>query len=214
MRELRTKDRPQSEEEDRIGCADVNIGGRQLGDPMKATRSTAGIVAGLLTIVAAISFLYGVPAGRQVRRETLRTFRLMRNATGIDPVPILTVRMWNPVRQQTLLIEVYESGRVVALRHGERIERQLTPGAIAKVIESGKAALDDFSADGCGTTTRGQGFSSELYLLIEGARVGSICRDAADWPNGFETRRMFSEIESHLPGIFLQFWTSPAGVVR
>lgn len=181
---------------------------------MKARRSAAGVIVVLLAIVAAISFLYGVPSGRQVRRGTLRTFRLMRNATGIHPVPGLTVRMWNPARQQTLFIEVYESGRVVALRHAERIERQLTPDAIAKVIESGKAALGDFSADGCGTMPGGQGFSSELYLLIEGARVGSVCRDASNWPNGFETRRMFSEIERHLPGIFSHLRTSPPGIVR
>lgn len=138
----------------------------------------------------------------------------MRNAPGIYPVPILTVRMWNAVRQRTLLIEVYESGRVVALRHGERIERKLTPDAIAKVIESGNAALGDFSADGCGTTPGCQGFSSELYLLIKGVRVGSVCRDASDWPDGFQTRCMFSEIESHLPGIFSHLWTSRPAIAR
>ena len=176
---------------------------------MKATRSSAGILVVLLAIVAAISFLYGGLAGRQVRRETLRTFRLMRNATAIYPLPILTVRMWNPVPQQTLLIEVFESGRVVASRDGQRIERKLTPDRIAKVIESGKAALGDFSAGGCGRRPGGQGFSSELYLLIEGARVGTVCRDASGWPDGLETKRMFSEIEGHLPGIFSHLWTSP-----
>ena len=181
---------------------------------MTATRSVAAVIIVLLSIVAVISFLYGVPSGRQVRRETVRTVRVMRNATGIYPVPVLTVRMWNPIRHQTLLIEVYESGRVAALRHGERIERKLTPDAIAKVLERGKAALGDFSADGCGTTPAGHGFSSELYLLIAGVRVGSVCRDASDWPDGFEARRMFLEIESHLPGIFSHLRTAPPAIAR
>jgi hypothetical protein len=69
---------------------------------MKARRSAAGVIVVLLTIVAAISFLYGVPSGRQIRRETLRIFRLMRNATGIHPVPVLSGELGALLRREGL----------------------------------------------------------------------------------------------------------------
>jgi hypothetical protein len=167
---------------------------------MKVARSVVVVV--LVAIIAAISFLYGVPSGRRVRRESLRAFRLGRNAVGIAPLPVVTVRMWNAERPRALRIEVYESGRVVALTDSERIERQLSPDAIADVVESARAALGDFNTGDCGTSPRDLGFSAELYLLIDGARVGSTCRDASKWPDTFGTRQLFSELEKHIPRIF------------
>jgi hypothetical protein len=165
---------------------------------VKFTRSAAAVIVLLLVTVTALTFLYGVPSGRRARREALRVFRLAGNATGLHPLPVLTLRMWGGDLKSVLLVEVYESGRVVVSGRGDRIERHLTREAAESIIETGKAALGDFSAAGCGTQ-RG-GLSSELYVLIDGKRIGSICRDASKWPRGSETRRLLADIERYLPG--------------
>jgi hypothetical protein len=168
---------------------------------MKNTRTAVAVLVALLGVVAVLSFLYGVPSGRRVRRETVRAFRMARNFTGISPVPVLTVRMWNSASRRAVLIEVYDSGRVVAFRRGERIERTLPPEATATIIENGRVALGAFNIGDCGTVPDADGFNAELYLLIDGRRFGSLCRDASRWPDSVETRLLFSAIESHLPGI-------------
>lgn len=171
---------------------------------MKIPRPAPALVALVLATVAALAFLYGAPSGRRARRESLRAVRLVRNATGIYPLPVLTVRMWNGTPAEVLLVEVYESGRLVVSDRGQRIERQLTPDAAERIIEGGKGALGDFSQHGCGA--KPGGLNSALYVLIDGAWAGSVCRDASDRPQGFETKRLLAEIESHVAGVFGRFW--------
>jgi hypothetical protein len=167
---------------------------------MKIRPSTMAVVALAFAVTVVLAFLYAVPSGRHARRETLRAFRLARNATGLYPLPVLTIKMWRGTGQAAVLIEVYESGRLVVSRHGERIERQLTRDVLARIVETGKLALGDFSSLGC-DTERG-GVNAQLYLLSDGAWMGSICRDASAWPRGFDTKRLFTEIGRHVPGVF------------
>lgn len=42
-------------------------------------------------------------------------------------------------------------------------------------------------------------------LLMDGRRLGSLCRDASKWPDSVQARRLFSVIESHLPPGVLPF---------
>lgn len=175
---------------------------------MKIPRTAMALVVFVLAAVAALAFLYGAPSGRRVRRESLRAFRLVRNATGIYPQPALTVTMWRGTPPAVLLVEVYESGRLVVSDRGKRRERQLSPDAAERLIEIGKAALGDFSRHACGT--KPGGLNSALYVLIDGAWAGSVCRDASDRPDGFETKRLFAEIESHVAGVFGRFYYSGA----
>jgi hypothetical protein len=168
---------------------------------MKVRPSRAAVVALVVAVAVALAFLYAVPSGRRARRETLRALRLGMNATGIYRVPVLTIKMWRGTRQGVLLVELYESGRLVVVsRRGERIERQLTRDESVRIVETGMLALGDFSSLGC-DTDRG-GLNAELYLLRDGAWTGSICRDAPNRPPGLETTRLFAEIESHVPGVF------------
>ena len=171
---------------------------------MKIRRSTTVVVGLVVTTLAILAFLYGAPSGRRARREALRAFRLSRNATGISPLPVVTVRLWKGSPPGLLLVEVYESGRLVVSGRGERINRQLTRDAAERMTETGTADLGDFSSSGC--NTKPGGVNSALYVLIDGAWAGTICRDAsADWPAGSETKRLFSEIESHIAGLFGEF---------
>ncbi len=165
---------------------------------MRISRSAAAVIVLVLVTVTALTFLYGVPSGRRARREAVRVFRLAGNATGIHPLPALTLRMWGGDLKGVLLVEVYESGRVVVSGRGERIERQLTRETAESILQTGKAAFGDFSAAGCGTQPGG--LSSELYVLVDGRRMGSTCRDASRWPRGSETRRLLADIERYLPG--------------
>jgi len=157
-------------------------------------------VALVVTVAVMLAFLYAVPSGRRARREASRAFRVVRNATGIYPVPVLTIKLWRGARQGVLLVELYESGRLVVSRRGERVERQLARDDSVRIVETGMLALGDFSSLGCNTERAG--LNAELYLLRDGAWVGSICRDAPNRPPGFETRRLFAEIESQIPGVF------------
>jgi hypothetical protein len=174
-----------------------------MGQAMKSPRTATAFVVFVLAAVAALSFLYAAPSGRRVRREILRAVRLARNATGIYPQPVLTVTMWSGTPPVVVLVEVYESGRLVVSDRGKQVERQLSPDAAERLIESGKAALGDFSQHACGTK-RG-GVNSALYVLIDGAWTGSVCRDASDRPDGFKTKRLLTEIESHVAGVFARF---------
>ena len=168
---------------------------------MKIRPSTKAVVALVVAVAVVLAFLYAVPSGRRARREALRALRLGRNATSIYPVPVLTIKMWRGTGRGVLRIELYESGRLVVVsRRDERIERQLTRDDSVRIIETGTLALGDFSSLGCGTE-RG-GLNAELYLLRDGAWTGSVCRDAPNRPPGFETKRLFAEIESHVPGVF------------
>jgi hypothetical protein len=167
---------------------------------MKIRRSSSAFLAIVAAVAAVLAFVYALPSGRHVRRETLRAFRLARNATGVYPLPLLTITMWRGTERAAVLVEVYESGRLVASRSGERSERQLTRDDSARIVETGMLALGDFSSVGC-DTERG-GLNAQLYLLRDGAWMGSICRDASNWPGGLETKRLFTEIESHVPGVF------------
>ena len=168
---------------------------------MKDTRTAVAVLVALLGAVVVVSFLYGVPAGRSARRETVRAVRLARNATGIAPIPVVTIRLWNSASQRAALIEVYESGRVVAVRRGERIERTLPPQPTSIFIEQAGEALGGFNTGDCGAVPGTEGFNAELHLLVRGLRFGSLCRDASRWPDSVESRRLFSTIERHLPGM-------------
>jgi hypothetical protein len=165
---------------------------------VKGTRVTTVVIVSVLAVVAMLGVLYGVPSGRQARREGLRVFRLARNATGIYPVPTLRVRTWSAARS-ALVVELYESGRVVVSGRGDPFERHLTPMVAGEILEAARAALGDFSSDGCGTQ-RG-GVSSELYLLIDGRWFGSVCRDAVKWPRGSETKRLLEQLATEVAGL-------------
>jgi hypothetical protein len=168
---------------------------------MKIRPRTTAVVALVAAVAVVLAFLYAVPSGRRARRETLRAFRSVRNATGIYPVPVLTIKMWRGTRSGVLLIELHESGRLVVVsRRGERIERQLTREDSATIVEAGMLALGDFGSVGCNTER--DGLNAELYLLRDGTWMGSVCRGAPERPRGFETRRLFAEIETHVPGVF------------
>src|SRR5512132_2370550 len=136
--------------------------------PVRHGRASVLVLLIVVVAIATLGFLYGVPSGRHVRRESLRIFRLAGNITGIYRIPVLTLRTWSPARG-ALLVELYESGRVVVSGRGDPFERQLTPAVAGEMFEKGRAAFGDFSSDGCGTE-RG-GISSELYLLLDGRRA-------------------------------------------
>jgi hypothetical protein len=152
--------------------------------------------------IAMLTFLYGVPSGREIRRESVRVLRLAGNATGIHAVPALKVTTWSAARG-ALAVEVYESGRVVVSGRGDPFERSLAPIVTGEILERGRAALGDFNSDGCGTE-RG-GVSSELYLLLDGRWFGSVCRDAARWPRGAETRQLLEQLARDVAGLSGRF---------
>ena len=149
-----------------------------------------------------LTFLYGVPSGREIRRESLRVLRLAGNVTGIHAVPALKMTTWSAARG-ALVVEVYESGRVVVSGRGDSFERSLPPIVIGEILERGRAALGDFNSDGCGTE-RG-GVSSELYLLLDGRWFGSVCRDASEWPRGSETERLLEQLATAVTGLSNRF---------
>jgi hypothetical protein len=165
---------------------------------MKTARSTTAVLLVILSVVALLAFLYATPFGRRSRRQALRGFRLAGNATGVFLQPALTVRMWGGTGERVLRIEVYDSGRVIVSGR-QRTELQLAPDVAEGIVEIGRAALGDFNSSGCNTGTGGP--NAELYLMIDGAWAGSVCRDSSEWPRGFETKRLFREIERHLPGV-------------
>jgi hypothetical protein len=159
--------------------------------------TTVGIVM-VLAAVATLGFLYGVPSGRQARRESLRVFRLARNATGIFAMPTLKVKTWSAARG-ALAVDLYESGRVVVSGRGDPFERHLTPMVAEEILETARAALGDFNSDGCGAE-RG-GVSSELYVLIDGLWSGATCRNAVKWPRGSETKRLLERLATEVAGL-------------
>lgn len=166
------------------------------GGAVKSARAITTVLVLVVVGIAVLGLLYGLPTGRQARRESLRVLRLARNATGIYALPVLTVRMWSASRG-ALLVEMYQSGRVVVSGRGNAFERQLTPAIAGEIFGIGTAALADFSSDGCGTEPRG--VSADLYLLLDGRWVGSLCRDASDWPRGFETKRLLEQLAREVP---------------
>lgn len=156
----------------------------------------------VLAVIAMLGFLYGVPAGRHARRESVRVFRLVGNATGIYVLPALRVRTWSPARGP-LLVELYESGRVVVSGRGDAFERRLPPTLVAEILENARAAFGDFSSEGCGT--KPGGVRSELYLLVDGRWFGNVCRDAAAWPRGSETKELLEQLSREIAGLSGRF---------
>jgi hypothetical protein len=173
-----------------------------MGNTVKGTRVSTVVIVIVLAVVAMLGFLYGVPSGRQARRESLRVFRLARNATGIYAVPALKMRLSSAARG-ALVVDVYESGRVVVSGRGDPFVRHLAPMLVGEILESAEAALGDFSSEGCGAE-RGGG-SSELYLLLDGRWFGSVCRDAVEWPRGPETKRLLEQLAREIAGLSNRF---------
>jgi hypothetical protein len=169
---------------------------------VKGTRGTTAVIVIVLAAVATLGFLYGVPSGRQARRESLRVFRLARNATGIYAVPALKMKTWNAARG-ALVVELYESGRVVVSGRGDPFERRLAPKLVGEILERARAAFGDFSSEGC--ATKPGGVSSELYLLVDGRWFGNVCRDAAEWPRGSETKQLLEQLSSEIAGLSGRF---------
>ena len=169
---------------------------------MNRTRFVALAVIIVLVGVIILGFLYAVPYGRGVRRESLRVFRLALNATGVYARPAISMKLWSPTRG-VLLVDVYESGRVMVSGRGDAFERTLSPMISGEIFETARAALGDFSSDGCGTE-RG-GVTAELYLLLDGRWVGSVCRDASDWPRGHETKRLLDQLANQVAGLSGRF---------
>lgn len=169
---------------------------------MKSTRPTAFILVIVPVGVAILGFLYAVPYGRDMRRESVRVFRVAGNVTGIYTTPIVKLRTRTAARG-ALSVEVYESGRVVVSGRGTAFEAQLAPQVAREIFETARLALGDFSANGCGTSPGG--IASDLYLLLDGRRVGSTCREAAEWPQGSETKRLLEQLANQVPGLSNRF---------
>jgi hypothetical protein len=161
--------------------------------PRDATRALVVLVAS----VAMLAFLYGTSAGRRGRRQALRVVRLAANLTQIYPLPVLTIKMWRGTGRPVLDVAVYESGRLI-ISGRESTQVQLSRDAVERIVEMGQAARGDFGSDECGTVAGGA--NAELYLLINGAWVGSICHDAPEWPGGTRTQQLLAEIQNHVPG--------------
>ena len=160
------------------------------------------VLVTLLAIVAAVGFLYTVSYGRRLRHQGMRVVRLARNATGIYPSPSLKFKTRGE-RRGALLVEVYESGRVVVSGRGNRLDRQLTRAAAGEILVTGKAAIEELGGTGCGTT-RGE-ITSELDLLLDGRWVGRACQDTAELPQGPASKRLVQELATNIPGLSGRF---------
>lgn len=102
-------------------------------------------------------------------------------------------------REGAFRLEVFESGRLIVSAR-ERVEATLSTDTAERLFELGTAALGDFSSRGCEPWHKG-GMNAELYVLIDGGWIGSVCRNSLDWPQGAgaETRRLLDEINRRLP---------------
>lgn len=160
------------------------------------------VLVTLLAIVAGIAFLYTVSYGRRLRHQGVRVARLARNATGIYPTPALKFKTRGE-RRGALLVEVYESGRVVVSGRGAPLDRQLTRAAAGEILETGKAAIEELSGAGCGTTHGGM--TSELDLLLDGRWVGRACSDTAGLPQGPASKRLREQLTTNVPGLSVRF---------
>lgn len=156
----------------------------------------------LLAVLAVTAFLYTASYGRRLRHQGVRVVRLARNAAGIYPLPSLKFKTRGDGRG-ALLVEVYESGRVVVSGRGDAVDRRLTRAAAAEILDAGRAAIEEFSSDGCGTK-RG-GITSELNLLLDGRWVGRACPDTAELPQGPAARRLLEELATKAPGLSDRF---------
>jgi len=169
---------------------------------MDRTRVPGLVLVTLLAGFAIVALLYTNSLGRRVRHQTVRVFRIARNATGISPLPSLKLKMRSAARD-TLVVDVYESGRVVVLGRGDRFERQLTPAAAGEIFETGRKSLEEFDRAGCGTA-RG-GTTAQLDVLLDGHWVGRVCPDAAEWPRGAATKRLLDRLTANVPGLSDRF---------
>jgi len=169
---------------------------------MKGTRLRGLALVTLLAIVASVAFLYAASYGRRLRHQGVRVLRLARNATGIYPVPSLKLKTQGEGRG-ALLVEVYESGRVVVSGRGNQLERQLTRTDAGAILETGKAAIEEFNGGGCGSK-RGR-ITSELDLLLDGRWVGRACADAGELPSGPANKRLREELAKNVLGLSARF---------
>lgn len=158
-------------------------------------------VAALLVVVGMVIIVglsYGTRSGRRAVRQVSGAVRLVRNTTQIYPPPILLlrIRVRSDSAEARLEVKVFQSGRFVASGQ-ESVDRTLSAETTEKLFELGKAALGDFSSDGCDVASGTR--SADLYLLIDGAWIGSVCRRSSKWPQGAETRRLLDQISRQLP---------------
>jgi hypothetical protein len=161
---------------------------------MKTTRETiVGIVA--LAVVAALALAYSTAVGRRVVRGAMRGARDVSNVGG-DSRPAMVLRIWGNTPEASIRVEVYTSGRLVASRP-DRAVVSLDGEATEKILAAAQLALGDFNATGCDTSQGGT--NADLSLLVRGRKHASLCRDARDWPQGPNTRRLLKEISARLP---------------
>jgi hypothetical protein len=114
----------------------------------------------------------------------------------------LKFKTWGEGRG-ALLVEVYESGRVVVAGRGDRLDRHLTRADAGEILATGKTAIEELSGAGCGTT-RG-GMTLELDLLLDGRWVGRRCVDTAELPHGPASQRLFEALATNVPGLSVRF---------
>ena len=73
----------------------------QFADGAKPKSKTAPLLIAVIIVLVGViilGFLYAVPYGRGVRRESLRVFRLALNATGVYARPAISMKLWSPTR--------------------------------------------------------------------------------------------------------------------
>jgi hypothetical protein len=109
------------------------------------------------------------------------------------------LKIWGGPREVVFQLEVFESGRLVVSGR-ESVERTLSTDTAARLFELGTVALGDFNSHGCEPWRTGS-MNAALYVLIDGAWAGSLCRNSLDWPKeaGAETHRLLDEISRYLP---------------
>jgi hypothetical protein len=162
---------------------------------VKTIRNTATVLF-LLSLVVVLALAYGTRSGRRAVRQVSRVVRLARNATHIYPQPVLMLRIWSGAGKVAFRVQVFESGRLVVTGR-ESAERQLPDDTTTLLLEAGQEALADFNNDGCNVANGDR--NAELYLMIDGQWMGTLCRNAVDWPRGAKTRRLLDEINHQLP---------------
>jgi hypothetical protein len=160
------------------------------------------VLVTLLALVAVTAFLYVTSYGRRLRHQGVRVARLARNASGIYPVPSLRFKTRGEGRGP-LLVEVYESGRVVVTGRGDRFDRELPRATVAEILVAGKAAIEELDGTGCGTT-RGR-ITSEVDLLLDGSWVGRACVDTAGLPQSPASKQLLEQLATNVPGLSGRF---------
>lgn len=163
---------------------------------MKTRRELLFCLGGFGLILALVGS-YFTPVGRRASLAAIRVAHLAANATGISPRPSLMLRIWGEPPASGFGVEVYASGRFVVAAQGRRAERRLEREVADAIVATGRAALGDFGSEGCAATR--PSMKADLYLMVDGRWMGSVCRNAVDWPQGPHTRHLLEKINEQLP---------------